>query len=92
MIIGGNNNGNRNPLAGNPSFNNKFRQSTNNNFVKNNQPMQPKQPINTNPYKDVFNTKEMTERSYEMLKQRYDNGLISIEEFSRKCAQLRKRG
>ena len=36
MIIGGNNNGNRNPLANNPEFNNKFRQSTNTNFVKNN--------------------------------------------------------
>ena len=90
MIIGGNNNnGNRNPLAKSPEFNNKFRQSTNTNFVKNNNPQQ---PINTNPYKDVFNTKEMNERSYEMLKQRYDNGLISIEEFSRKCEQLRKRG
>ena len=89
MIIGGNNNGNRNPLAKSPEFNNKFRQSSNTNFVKNNNPQQ---PINTNPYKDVFNTKEMNEWSYEMLKQRYDNGLISIEEFSRKCEQLRKRG
>lgn len=89
MIIGGNNNGNRNPLANNPEFNNKFRQSTNTNFVKNNNPQE---PINTNPYKDIFNTKEMNERSYEMLKQRYENGLISIEEFSRKCKQIRKRG
>ena len=90
MIIGGNNNnGNRNQLAKSPEFNNKFRQSTNTNFVKNNNPQQ---PINTNPYKDVYNTREMNERSYEMLKQRYDNGLISIEEFSRKCEQLRKRG
>lgn len=89
MIIGGNNNGNNNPLAKSPEFNNKFRQSSNTNFVKNNNPQQ---PINTNPYKDVFNTREMNERSYEMLKQRYDNGLISIEEFSRKCEQLRKRG
>ena len=89
MIIGGNNNGNRNPLANNPEFNNKFRQSTNTNFIKNNNPQQ---PINTNPYKDVFNTKEMNERSYEILKQRYDNGLISIEEFSKKCEQLRNRG
>ena len=89
MIIGGNNNGNRNPLANNPEFNNKFRQSTNINFVKNNNPQE---PINTNPYKDIFNTKEMNERSYEMLKQRYENGLISIEEFSRKCEQIHKRG
>lgn len=89
MIIGGNNNGNRNLLANNPEFNNKFRQSTNTNFVKNNNPQE---PINTNPYKDIFNTKEMNERSYEMLKQRYENGLISIEEFSRKCEQIRKRG
>ena len=88
MIIGGNNNGNRNPLNNNPAFNNKFKQPQNTNFVNNNRPQQ---PINTNPYKNVFNTKEMTERSYEMLKQRYDNGLISIEEFSRKCEQLRKK-
>lgn len=89
MIIGGNNNGNRNPLAGNPEFNNKFRQQSNSNFIKNNNPQQ---PISTNPYKDIYNTKEMNERSYEMLKQRYDNGLISIEEFSKKCEQLRKNG
>ena len=31
----------------------------NTNFVNNNRPQQ---PINTNPYKDVFNTKEITER------------------------------
>ena len=31
-------------------------------------------------------------KSFEILKQRYDNGLISIEEFSKKCEQLRKRG
>ena len=87
MIIGGNNNGNRNPLAKSPEFNNKFRQSTNTNFVKNNNPQQ---PINTNPYKDVYNTREMNERSYEMLKQRYNlddllsqlrgAGIKSIEE------------
>ena len=41
MIIGGNNNGNRNPLAKSPEFNNKFRQSSNTNFVKNNNPQQP---------------------------------------------------
>ena len=89
MIIGGNNNVNRNPLAKSPEFNNKFRQTSNANFVKNNNPQQ---PISSNPYKDICNSKEMNERSYEMLKQRYDNGLISIEEFSRKCEQLRKRG
>ncbi len=88
MIIGGNNNQNKNPLRNNPEFNNKFRQSTNPTFVKNNNPQE---PISSNPYKDIYNTKEMNERSYEMLKQRYDNGLISIEEFSRKCEQLRKR-
>ena len=89
MIIGGNNNGNRNPLAHSPEFNNKFRQNTNNTFIKNNNPQQ---PISSNHYKDICNTKEMNERSYEILKQRYDNGLISINEFKRKCEQLRKRG
>ena len=36
MIIGGNNNGNRNPLNNNPAFNNKFKQPQNTNFVNNN--------------------------------------------------------
>ena len=86
MIIGGNNNENRNPLANNPKFINKFRQRSNTNFIKKNIPTQ---PISQNPYKDITNSKEMMQRSYDILKQRYDNGLISIEEFSKKCEQLR---
>ena len=87
MIIGGNNNGNRNPLAKSPDFNNKFR-NNNANFINNNKPQQ---PISQNHYKDITNSKEMTERSFDILQQRYKDGLISIEEFSRKCEQLRNR-
>ena len=86
MIIGSNNNGNRNPLANSPEFNNKFRQPNNTKFINNDRP---KQPISQNPYKDITNSNEMKERSFEILQQRYNNGLISIEEFSRKCEQLR---
>ena len=86
MIIGGNNNGSKNPFRNNNnSLNNNF--NYNNGFVNNNQP---KQPISQNPYKDINNTQEMRERSFEILQQRYNDGLISIEEFSKKCENLRK--
>ena len=58
------------------------------NFINNNKPQQ---PISQNHYKDITNSKEMTERSFDILQQRYKDGLISIEEFSRKCEQLRNR-
>ena len=88
MIIGGNNNGNRNPLAKSPEFNNKFRQTSNTTIVNNNQP---RQPISQSQYRDITNSKEMNERSFDILHQRYNDGLISIEEFSRKCEQLRNK-
>ena len=85
MIIGGNNNFSKNPFRNN---NNNLNKTVNNNgFVNNNQP---KQPISQNHYKDINNTQEMRERSFEILQQRYNDGLISIEEFSRKCEKLRK--
>ena len=83
MIIGGNNNENKKPLTHSPDFNNKFRQQSNTKFINNNQ------PISQNPYKDITNSKEMQERSFDILQQRYKEGLISIEEFSKKCEQLR---
>ena len=89
MIIGGNNNLSKNPFRNNNNLNKNqnYNNNNNNGFVNNNQP---KQPISQNPYKDINNTQEMRERSFEILQQRYNDGLISIEEFSKKCENLRK--
>ena len=87
MIIGGNNNLNKNPFRNNNNLNKNLNYNNNNGFINNNQP---KQPISQNPYKDINNTQEMRERSFEILQQRYNDGLISIEEFSKKCENLRK--
>ena len=86
MIIGGNNNLSKNPFRNNSNnINNNSNYS--NGLINNNQP---RQPISQNQYKDINNTQEMRERSFEILQQRYNEGLISIEEFSRKCENLRK--
>ncbi len=50
-------------------------------------------PNNTeiNHYKDILNTKEMNLQSYELLEQRYKQGLISLDEFTKKCNNLQKK-
>ena len=87
MIIGGNNNFSKNPFRNNNSNNINNNSNYSNGLINNNRP---RQPISQNHYKDINNTQEMRERSFEILQQRYNDGLISIEEFSRKCENLRK--
>ena len=45
---------------------------------------------NINNYSDVNNKNDMTNKSFAMLQERYNNGLITIEEFTKKCNQLNK--
>ena len=44
-----------------------------------------------NYHPDVTNKKEMTDKSFAILEDRLNKGLISIEEFNKKCNQLGKR-
>ena len=39
---------------------------------------------------DVNSKSEMLDKSYAMLKERYQNGLITLDEFNKKCNKLNK--
>ena len=39
---------------------------------------------------NVMNKNDMADKSFAMLQERYANGLISIEEFSKQCEKLNK--
>lgn len=41
-------------------------------------------------YTNIKNKNEILNKSFLMLQERYNNGLISIEEFTKKCEQLNK--
>ena len=41
-------------------------------------------------YKDASNRTEMLDKSMIMLQERYQNGLISYEEFTKQCEKLNK--
>ena len=90
MIIG---NGN-NRMNGSNHFQSNFNQRFNmiqeegeKNQNRRN-PFTVSQPTNQHP--DVMNQKEMTDRAFNMLQERLQNGTISIEEFNKKCEQLNK--
>lgn len=42
-------------------------------------------------HKDILNKNDMNDKAFAMLQERLNNGLISIEEFNKKCTQLGKR-
>ncbi len=39
---------------------------------------------------NVNSKKEMSSKAYNMLEERYQNGLITLEEFTKKCNEIRK--
>ena len=51
-------------------------------FLKNNKIMQ---------HSDITNKQEMKDKSFEILQERYQQGLITIEDFNKKCIELGKR-
>lgn len=59
-----------------------------NNIQNNNTMPNIKHNNEINHYKDIMNTKEMNLQSYELLEQRYKQGLISLDEFTKKCNHL----
>lgn len=81
MIIGNNN---MRPNNVNPPFQNKLNQRKEiqpktNNYLQNKKEVQ---------HINVTNQKEMTDRSFEILQERLNAGLITMEEFNRKCQNL----
>lgn len=84
MIIGNNNNNNN--FTSN--FDERFKtiqeeskkNKNNSTFIRNTQ-------IHTN----VNSKKEMIDKSFSMLQERLNNGLITLEEFNKKCKELNKR-
>ena len=67
----------------------------NNNFdslKKNNNPLnKPMVDINRKTYHtDVTDKDEMADKSFAMLEERYKNGLISLDEYTKECNKLNK--
>ena len=90
MIIGNNNNRNNNSFL-NSTFP-KFTKNSDDKFkIKEDRKQQPLATgKKATDYFNVSSKNEMTEKSYAMLQERYNNGLISLEEFTKKCQQLNK--
>ena len=92
MIIGNNNGNNR--INGNNNaqmnFENRF------NMVKSEgQKLQEQtNPFRNNPvnnhHPNVMNQREMADRSFDILQDRLEKGLISLDEFNKKCSLLNK--
>ena len=103
MIIGNNNPINKN--FGNTGIN-KTQPSENNNFTQNfdkrfnmvkEQAKKNSNIINsyatdnnTMQHSNIMSKNEMADKSFSMLQERYNNGLISLDEFNKKCTQLNK--
>ncbi|MBQ6497339.1 MAG: hypothetical protein IJI58_01330 [Bacilli bacterium] len=73
--------------------------TNNSNFLKNNTSNHnmPNTPVNTIKEKtaaqinaNVMNKNDMADKSFAMLHERYEKGLISIEEFTKQCNKLNK--
>lgn len=82
MLIGNNTNFNND----NNNFNTKIRTIKENTKVTN-----PTMNNNTNMYKNITNSNEAIDKSFQILKDRLDNGLITLDEFNKKCSQINKR-
>lgn len=70
----------------------KFNKTFTNNYTSNN-PQNQNKIVNANPMKtaNVLDRKEMNDKSFEMLQDRLDKGLITIEEFSKMCNKLNRK-
>ncbi len=93
MIIGNKNNDN-NFKPQPPTFTSNFEERFNmvvEEGSKNNGKISPFiEKSQTNKYSNVNSKSEMADKSFAILKERYDNGLISLDEFTKKCNQLNK--
>lgn len=89
--------GNNNPLNNKNNFYNNSLKEKNNfetrfnrlkNDTKNNNKFV--EDIYNQVHSDPTSAKDMKSKSLAMLQERLDKGLISLEEFNKKCTQLRK--
>ena len=89
MIIGNTNGNNR--INGSNNFQSNFEDRFN--FVKKEGE---KVEAHTNPFiknnhhPDIRNQREMKDRSFNILQDRLDKGLISLEDFNKQCSLLNK--
>lgn len=85
MIIGKNNNQNNMNQAFNTKMNTIKENAINTKGVVS--------PIahDTLKHRDVLNKNDMNDKAFSMLQERLNNGLITIEEFNKKCTQLGKK-
>lgn len=91
MIIGKNN---ENKFKSQPNFTSNFDErfaAVIKEGEKNSQLISPLQEnTKTKLYSDVNSKSEMADKSFAMLQERYNNGLITLEEFTKKCNNLNK--
>ena len=63
----------------------------NNNFTKDQIPLNPSiENERIKNHTDVNSKTEMADKAYSMLELRYKNGLITLDEFTKKCNELNK--
>ncbi|MBR2827614.1 MAG: hypothetical protein IKE70_00060 [Bacilli bacterium] len=87
MIIG-NNNGNNSFTSNFQRRNNLIKEEAKKNQGKVNMFQEDKRIHLAS--SDATNQKMMLDKSFAMLQERYRNGLITIDEFNKKCTQLNK--
>lgn len=72
-------------------FQDKMEKIKNNGELYNNSNVNPfVNDVNSQEYNDPTNTKKMNEKRLSMLNERYQNGLISIEEFHKETDKITK--
>lgn len=91
MIIGKNNNNKNTQPAFTSNFNERFNAIVKE-AEKNKKNISPfAETSSTKHYSNVNSKKEMADKSFAMLQERYSKGLISLEEFNKKCHIINKR-
>ncbi len=89
MIIGKNNNSQQQP-----SFHSDFETRFNTVLEEGSKVQERRAPfgnsLESKKYTDVTNRNEMADKSFAMLQERLANGLISLDEFNKKCKALNK--
>lgn len=106
MLIRNNNPMKNGFLNNNSSNTNNNQQNTNNNFTQNfdrrfnmvkEQAKKNRKVVNSYArdnnimqHSNVMSKNEMADKSFSMLQERYNQGLISLDEFNKKCNQLNK--
>ncbi|MBQ9018901.1 MAG: hypothetical protein IJ097_01140 [Bacilli bacterium] len=83
MIIGNDNNFNNTDANFRKKFNTIKEASKNNINITN-------QKLETPKYTNINNKEDMIDRSFNMLQQRLNQGLISLDEFNKQCNKLNK--